>query len=215
MAGEIVVVAGTNGAGKSTIAGAYFAYQREAYYNPDEYTRELAKAGVPLAEANATAWKQGFEALRQAIDSHGYFRLETTLGGSSIVAELKRAARSGLQVRVLYVGLATPELHIARVKARVSRGGHDIPESKIRERYSKGLLNLISLLSVVSEVAVFDNSNESADGAPQARSIFRMRDRRITSPTIAELLTNTPAWAEPVVAAAIQVHNASNAVHRP
>lgn len=211
MAGEIAVVAGTNGAGKSTIAGAYFAYHREAYYNPDEHTRELVKAGVPLAEANAAAWKQGFEALRRAIDTHGDFRFETTLGGSSIVAELKRAARTGLQVRVLYVGLATPELHVARVRARVSRGGHDIPESKIRERYSKGLLNLISLLSVVSEVAVFDNSNESADGSPKARNIFRMRDRKITSPTIAELLANTPSWAEPVVASAIQVHNAASA----
>jgi predicted ABC-type ATPase len=64
-------------------------------------------------------------------------------------------------VRVWYVGLSSPELHIARVRARVAKGGHDIPEPRIRERYDASRLNLIRLLPRLSELWVYDNSVEA------------------------------------------------------
>ena len=35
-------------------------------------------------------------------------------------------------MRIWFVGLSSPELHMARVRSRVARGGHDIPEEKLR-----------------------------------------------------------------------------------
>lgn len=202
--GRIIVAAGTNGAGKSTIAGQYFA-KAGGYYNPDLRTRDLVAAGLTPEEANAQSWNEGFDRLRHAIDSNQDFTFETTLGGDSIVAELHRAAKKGLTVCLWYVGLESPEMHIARVRARVTRGGHDIPESKIRERYTRSLTHLIGLIGVASEIHVFDNSQENEDGLPQVKLVMRMKRARITEPGLTALMASTPDWAKPVVAAALKL----------
>jgi predicted ABC-type ATPase len=198
-----VVAAGTNGAGKSTIVGEFTADRGLGYFNPDTYASALANAGKPLGEANGLAWRFGYDRLRMAIDRGTDFAFETTLGGSSIVAELHRALELGREVHVFYVGLSSVELHVARVRARVARGGHDIPVSKIRERYSRSLANLVTLIGKASTVQLFDNSTETADGAPSAKLVFRMRRKKIVEPSLSKLLIESPEWAKPIVAAAI------------
>lgn len=206
--GRIVVAAGTNGAGKSAIVGEFMAAKGGAYFNPDLFARKLVAIGLPLDEANGVAWKAGFDGLRRAIARDEDFSFETTLGGRSIVEELHRAIEAGLEVRLWYVGLATPELHVARVQARVARGGHDIPAAKIRERYPKSLANLVSLIGRAAEIHVFDNSTESPDGVPAARLVFRMRGWKLVEPDLETLLSGSPDWAKPVVAAALRVDTA-------
>lgn len=208
------MAAGTNGAGKSTIAGEFITRAGGAYYNPDERTRELVAAGLDLADANARSWTIGYERLRHAIDQGENFTFETTLGGRSICRELHRAAQGGLDVCIWYVGLASPELHIHRVQARAARGGHDIPEARIRERYTRSLSNLIGLIGVATEIHVFDNSVETRDGRPHARRVMRMKDSRIIEPTLEDLVRSTPDWAKPVVAAALRVHGAARGKRR-
>ena len=206
--GRILVAAGTNGAGKSSIIGEFLRRTGGAYYNPDERTRELIAAGIDPAEANARSWADGYGRLRYAIDHGESFSFETTLGGRSICRELHRAAAESLEVWIFYVGLASPELHIERVRARVARGGHDVPEAKIRERYMRSLANLVSLIGVAASVQIFDNSEETPDGRPRARRILKMKDSRIVEPAVDELLLSTPGWAKPVVAAALGAHMA-------
>lgn len=206
--GRIVVAAGTNGAGKSVIAGEFLAARAEgAHFNPDLAAKAIvAKDGLTLAEANARAWNVGFELLNRSIEHNEDFSFETTLGGNSITQALMRAAASGLDVFLLYVGLDSPDRHIARVNARVMRGGHPIAADRIRERYPKSLANLIKLLACASEVRIYDNSTDSADGTPRARLVLSMSRRRIVRPSVSELVAAAPVWAKPVVAAAIRVH---------
>lgn len=206
--GRIVVAAGTNGAGKSVIAGEFLAARAEgAYFNPDLAAKAIAqKDGLTLAEANARAWTIGFDLLNRSIELNQDFSFETTLGGNSITQALMRAAASGLDVFIFYVGLDSPERHIARVAARVSRGGHPIASEKVRERYPKSLANLIKLLACASEVRIYDNSHESEDGTPRARLVLSMSARRIVKPPLEQLVSSTPEWARPVVAAAIRIH---------
>ena len=206
--GRILLAAGTNGAGKSAIVGEFLAAKGGEYFNPDLVARELIQKGVPTEQANASAWKLGFNALQRAINNNEDFSFETTLGGSSIARELHQAIKAGLKIYIWYVGLASPELHIARVRARVGRGGHEIPEAKIRERYPKSLANLVCFIGAAAEVHLFDNSAESADGLPQTMLVFRMRGKRIIEPDLETLMTQTPNWAKPVVAAAVKVHTA-------
>jgi predicted ABC-type ATPase len=205
--GRIVVAAGTNGAGKSVIAGEFLAARAGAYFNPDLVAKTMVERdGLTLGQANAKAWNLGFELLNRSIEREEDFSFETTLGGNSITQALMRAAASGLDVNVFHVGLDTPERHIARVAARIIRGGHPIPAEKIRERYPKSLANLIKLLACASEVRVYDNSNESADGKPCAHLVMSMSRQRITRPSIEKLIATAPEWAKPVVAAAMRIH---------
>jgi hypothetical protein len=98
------------------------------------------------------------------------------------------------------------------VRARVARGGHDIPVAKIRERYSKSLANLITLIGKASSIRLFDNSAGTADGVPSATLVFRMRGKKIGEPSLPRLLTHCPQWAKPVAAAAIRVRRDETAM---
>ena len=155
--------------------------------------------------ANSAAWSLGRELLERAITERGRFAFETTLGGSTITGLLERAIEQGLEVRVKFVGLSSPELHIARVHARVARGGHDIPEEKIRERYHSSRLNLIRLLPKLTELLVYDNSAEADPQrgvAPRPMLLLHMKRGRVLETCDPEL---TPNWAKPILLAALKI----------
>jgi predicted ABC-type ATPase len=204
---RILVLAGTNGAGKSSIGGAFLRQSGGQYFNPDEIARamRLADASLDAVAANGRAWATGRRLLEQAIRDRHDFAIETTLGGSTITGLLLAAMRQGFEVRVWYAGLATPDLHLARVATRVRHGGHDIPEPDIRRRYDQSRRNLIVLLPHLTELAVYDNSAEGdpATGkTPQPVLVLQLRQGTIVGPPSLE---RTPTWARPIVAAARKV----------
>ena len=202
---RIHVIAGVDGAGKSSIGGAALRALGGHYYNPDEAAAQLRRAnrGLDQAEANSIAWHQGRRLLERAIAERLDFALETTLGASTIPRLLADAASSGIEIHVWYVGLGSPELHIERVQARVRGGGHDIPEQDIRRRYEHSRLNLIQLLPRLTALRVYDNTAEGDPAAgrlPAPRLVLHMRRRKILDPGD---LAAAPEWAKPIVAAAI------------
>jgi predicted ABC-type ATPase len=203
----IYVLAGTNGAGKSSIAGAMFLAKGTDYFNPDEAAARIrhSRPHVSEAEANSQAWNQGTRLLQRAIAERLNFAFETTLGGNTIPALLSSALSAGLEVRVWYVGLSSVELHIARVRARVEKGGHPIPEQKIRERFDRSRLNLIRLLPHLTELLVYDNSSEANPDAgerPEPKLLLHMGSGKLVGSCDLRLI---PEWAKPIVAAALKI----------
>ena len=204
---RLYVLAGVNGAGKSSIGGAAIRAAGGEYYNPDEAARALmaANPGLDQTDANAAAWQQGRKLLERAIDLRLDFTFETTLGGNTMPRLLAEAASRGIEVRVFYVGLASADAHIERVRQRVRAGGHDIPEADIRRRYRHSLLNLVQLLPGLTELRVYDNSataDPAAGHAPLPVLVLHMQRGRVVGPSD---LTRTPDWAKPIVAAALQL----------
>ena len=203
---HIYVLAGVNGAGKSSIGGAAFRAFGADYYNPNEAARAVmvANPGLTQADANAAAWHQGKRLLEQAVARRLDFAFETTLGANTIPRLLSEAASRGIDVHVWYAGLTSPELHIERV-ARVRKGGHDIPEADIRRRYQHSRLNLIHLLPQLTALRVYDNSAEADPAAGQAPApglVLHLDHGKIMGPTD---LSKTPQWAKPIVAAALKL----------
>lgn len=204
-AGEILVLAGTNGAGKSSIGGEALRRGGASYLNPDEITRLLmaANPALPEDDANALAWTEGRRRLELAIATRSNFAFETTLGGNTIPALLHKACAAGMPVRIWYCALASVELHIARVRARVKKGGHDIPVGKIRQRYDDSREHLVDLMPRLAELYVYDNSAEvPAGAAPSPALILHMRDRKIVRVAPREA---TPGWAKPIVMTALNL----------
>ena len=214
--GSIFVLAGCNGAGKTSIGGAALLECGVWFYNPDEAARKILTANAHLnppptmGEVNAAAWSQGRTLLERAIDQHLNFAFETTLGGQTMSELLERAAAKRLAVHVWFAGLHNVELHIERVRQRVMRGGHDIPRVKIVERYDSGRKNLVRLLPQLASVRVYDNSVQADPGqgmTPAPRLLLHCLERKIVSPTkLRSLLADTREWAKPIVAAALDVH---------
>ena len=201
----ITVLAGTNGAGKSSIGGAQLEATRAPFYNPDVETRELmvANPSMTLDEANAAAWGIGKQRLESAIETRSSFNFETTLGGATIARLLTKAQVKGLRVRVWYCGLRDADLHVARVRARVLRGGHPIAEKKIRERFDASRNNLCSILPSIDELVLYDNSDDAdphAGRAPRPAQLLHYRDGKIL-----HLSSNIPEWAKPIAAVVLSL----------
>lgn len=201
----LYVLAGVNGAGKSSIGGHLLTRAGLDWFNPDMFARELAVAiGCEQAEANVIAWQEGVRRLDEALARGRHHAFETTLGGRTIPARIRAAAHSH-DVLMWFCGLSSPELHIVRVKARVAAGGHDIPEATIRERYPRALENLIVLMPCLTRLKVYDNSAEAARGnaIPDPLRVLEMEAGRLLWPDDLRDLRNTPEWAKALVEAAL------------
>lgn len=203
----LYVLAGVNGAGKSSLGGQALRNAGMNWFNPDTFTRQLIETtGSPLADANAAAWQEGVRRLDAAIADGADYAFETTLGGNTIAAKLHKATATH-DVLMWFCGLDSPERHLARIKLRVSRGGHDIPETKVRERYRASIANLIVLLPHLAQLQVFDNSADAAPDTPisDPRLLLQMERGQIIWPTDAASLLLTPDWAKPVLEAALSL----------
>ena len=197
----ITVIAGVNGAGKSSIAGAWIRDAGGEYFNADEVARQLLSQDPKLSQyaANGQAWQMGFDYLFNAIKRDSDYTFETTLGGNTITQSLLGAIEKGVHIRIIYVGLSSAELHIERVQYRVSQGGHDIPEEKIRERFSRSIHNMMTLLPGCVEVQVFDNSLPILNGKPGIKKLLSLKAGKVS--IVTQVL---PAWAKPLATVALK-----------
>jgi len=197
------VLAGVNGAGKSSVAGARVLNAGGQFYNPDLYARQLriAQPGLSIEEANGQAWQLGRRLLERAIDTKVNFAFESTLGATTI-PKLLRGAAASHDVHVLFVGLDSPERHIARVAARVRAGGHDIPAAKIRTRYTSSRANLIDLVPFLASLRVYDNSKEVVADKTTMPLPTRLLEMEAGAITYEAPRGSIPDWAKAIVQAA-------------
>ena len=203
---RIYVIAGVNGAGKSSIGGATFREFGAEYYNPDEAASRMLARNPALSptDANSAAWHQGVRLLRRAISERKDLAFETTLGANTIPRLLQEAAAQGIEIYVWYVGLANAQLHIDRVEARVRRGGHAIAPELIERRFEQSRINLIDLLPHL-ELRVYDNSVDAdpATGkSPKLKLLLHMKAGKIHN---LDDLTSSPEWAKPILATALKL----------
>lgn len=203
----LFILAGVNGAGKSSIGGYLVEQAGLTWFNPDTFARELrAATGCDQGTANAAAWQEGVRRLDAAIARGSDYAFETTLGGHTIAAKIKIATQTH-DVLMWFCGLSSPELHITRVKARVAAGGHDIPEARIRERYVTATENLIALMPHLAHMKAYDNSVEAPVGGavPDPTLVAETQSGKLVWPTELGSFQRTPEWAKPILEAALSM----------
>lgn len=155
------MLGGPNGAGKTSSSRKLLAEKLNVlpYVNAD-----VIAQGLSGFAPESVAWEASrimLERLHALADRRETFALETTLAGRSYVQWLRSLQKSGYQVHLYYFFLTNEDLAVQRVALRVQRGGHSIPESTIRIRYRRGLLNLFSLyLPIANLWTIYDNTRE-------------------------------------------------------
>lgn len=210
----LYVLAGVNGAGKSSVLGHALIRQGLSWFDPDDFAAHWAAiSGCSLADAQGVAWQESLRRLEAAIAQGHDHAFETTLGGNTIAARLAAAARTSHDVLLMFCGLSSPEQHIARVQLRVAGGGHPVSDEAVRARWRSAHANLVALLPDLAEVQVYDNSQDAAPGTPvpDPRLLAHWADGRLLFPHPAhhaQDLQNTPDWAKPVVEAMLQLDDA-------
>ncbi len=203
----LYVLAGVNGAGKSSIGGHMLTQAGLTWYNPDDFARALvSEYGITQEQANIEAWQEGVRRLRQAMTTRRSFAFETTLGGQTITQYLLQACETH-DVMIWYCGLRDAQLHLGRIRLRVEHGGHDIPETKVRQRWVSSLRNLIILMPSLAYLRIYDNSASFKKGQAigEPRLLLEMRAARRLYPAILAEAAATPEWAKPALEVAFEL----------
>jgi predicted ABC-type ATPase len=159
------IVAGPNGSGKSSIYQDtdIESFARSVWIiNPDLLTARLQKVeGLELVRANLEAVQRIEAWLDASIRAHQTVGVETVLSTDKYRRLVQAAKAVEFEFRLTYVILDSPERSIERVRLRVKKGGHAVPENKIVERYARSLDQLPWFLEQADQASLFDNSGAS------------------------------------------------------
>ena len=156
------IVAGPNGSGKSSLYGNtdIEAFDQSIWIiNPDLLTLRLQEVEhLPMQEANIQAVTRIETWLDASIAVHQTIGVETVLSTDKYRRLVTEAKRRGFAFRLIFVMLESVDLNIQRVRIRVEKGGHDVPEDRIRARWDRSLAQLPWFLNQADQAALFDNS---------------------------------------------------------
>ncbi|RMC39068.1 ATPase [Lactobacillus sp. ESL0233] len=179
MTPEFYMFAGINGAGKSTLystlAQTNSSFTNIKRANADEISRKNHLDWHNSVD-NFKAMKIEMQNVHRFIKEKKSFNMETTLASSkkAYLNLLNLAKENGFTTSLLYVGVDSPEVAKERVKSRVSKGGHGIPNEVIDRRYPKSLKNLEQLAPCFDNIVLYDNTKDF-------KTIYkRERDQNIT-----------------------------------
>lgn len=186
---QLWVLAGGNGAGKSTFHAEFLKDRDLPFLNADNIARQL-NPGDPLGVSyEAAGIADGIRA--ELLRGGQSFCFETVFSHPSKVDFLGRAKAIGYEIVLIFVHLDQAALNKARVHQRVSEGGHAVPEEKIENRVPRTLHHVRTAIPLCDRVELLDNSSHEN---PFRRIASVIRGRVVFH------ARSAPAWAIELVA---------------
>jgi predicted ABC-type ATPase len=156
---NVYIIAGPNGAGKTTFALEFLPKYADCrnFINAD-----LIAAGMSPFSPESAAIRAGrlmLEEIELSMRRGDDFGFETTLSGRSHLGLIRRLKERGYQVHFFYLWIPSVELALARIRERVLRGGHDVPEAVVRRRFDRSATNFLTHYQALADTWIlFDNS---------------------------------------------------------
>ena len=89
------------------------------------------------------------------------FSFETVMSHTSKVDFLQQTKKAGFKTYLYFICTQDPEINIARVHNRVYKGGHDVENKKIKERYYRSLELLYAAFKSADRAFIIDNTGVS------------------------------------------------------
>jgi predicted ABC-type ATPase len=158
-----IIIAGPNGAGKTTFARDYLPRTARVihFVNAD-----LIAGGLSPLRPELAALAAGRVVLRELdrlANAHADFAFESTLSGLAYLRRLKRWKSAGYRIEIIYLHVASPQLALLRIAARVRQGGHKVTSSDVLRRFTRSWINFQrSYRLLADEWTVYDNSGDRA-----------------------------------------------------
>ena len=159
MSKQLYIIAGCNGAGKTTASFTILpeVLDCKEFINADE----IAKGLSPF-QPESVAMQAGrimLARMDELLQKGETFAFETTLATKSYKQKIEWAQANGYEVTLLFFWLDSPNMAKKRVAQRVAEGGHSIPSQTIERRYHNGITNLFAIyIDMVDICYIFDNS---------------------------------------------------------
>ena len=123
------------------------------YINADEIAEQ---ENINAGEAAVKAEERRARALRAGVS----FVMETVMSTPSKLDFMKEAKARGYRVHLEYITTQNHRINLDRVRSRVQKGGHDVPEEKITARYKRSMDLLPEALKITDTARVYNNSFE-------------------------------------------------------
>ncbi len=154
---QLWVLAGGNGAGKSTFYRLQLAKYGIKFVNADLIAKDIDPANLENLSyyAATVAAKIREDLITQGIS----FCFETVFSHESKIDFVAQAKANGYRIILVFIHLGDSNLNEARVRQRVSEGGHNVPAEKIHSRIPRTIKHIKTALSIVDEVRILDNSS--------------------------------------------------------
>lgn len=189
----LIVIAGPNGSGKTTITSKILRHEwleDALYINPDQVAQDkFGDWNSPDAVMQAARYCE--QQREQCMAKGDSLIFETVLSSDGKVDFIRRAHEAGYFIRIFFVSTSHPSINSSRIAKRVMQGGHDVPITKIISRYQKSILNCKRVAAIVDRVYVYDNSVEDTE----ARLLFRMTDGQLFK----RYTDDIPLWAQTII----------------
>ena len=139
----LYLIAGANGSGKTTIARALLAEEKLEFLNADEIARSIKPES--MESVRIQAGKIYYQKLTEIIKFGKSVVLESTLAGQNHLKVLRKFKDNGYKIKLLYVFLDAPDFCIDRIKIRVNKGGHNVPDQDVIRRFARSKRNFLKL----------------------------------------------------------------------
>lgn len=185
---QLWLLAGGNGAGKSTFYRTRLAPLGLPFVNADVIARELYPDSPE--QHSYTAAKIAEEMRNKLLLEGRSFCFETVFSHPSKIDFIARAKALGYQIILVFIHLESAGLNKARVSQRVEEGGHNVPHDKVETRIPRLLANIKTAIPLCDHVRLLDNSR--ADDPFQM--VITMRDGAVESHRFP-----VPDWAQALI----------------
>jgi predicted ABC-type ATPase len=182
---QLWLIAGSNGAGKSSFYERFLSHLQLPFINADEIAKELE----PSPNRDYAAMREAERRRQELIAQGGSFATETVMSHPSKLELIRLAQQQGYEVNCIFL-YVDPELAILRVQARVARGGHPVPEEKIKTRHPRTLAHAARAVRIADYAWVYDNSEVEA--TPKLVLEFERGE-------VIRKVDDLPEWAEQMV----------------
>lgn len=157
---DLYIVAGPNGSGKSTFINDFIEIFNKKYIliNADSIAHEKFGYIKDEKEKYKKAFSYAEELMNKAFNEKKDILIETVNSSTHNDDFYKKCKDAGYLIHFFYIATDDPNINIARVCGRVSEGGHNVPEEKVRERYYNSLDRILYSWNIADTMYLYDNS---------------------------------------------------------
>lgn len=162
---KLIIIAGPNGSGKTSVTEKLLRHEwieSCVYVNPDLIAQNTF-GDWNSEKSILQAVKKAEEIRENCLKNKEGLIFETVLSAIDKIDFIKRAVEHGFFVRLFFVATDHPTINASRIARRVMEGGHDVPITKIINRYTKSIANCSLLATIVDRLYVYDNSVDFAE----------------------------------------------------